>query len=1262
MGYYAIRGDAGGHDNGWPTTPQEALYDSAPAAQTTIQDDTLNVFSFPAFADLPADVSIKGIAVRLDGFKDEAAGSGTLLFRAQLSWDGGTSWTSNKATPLLGLSRYVYILGSPDDTWGRSWTRAELTGATSFQIRVTAYYKAVLDTPTWHLVYVVPVVFYEITTADQTKPIEHVRFTERVTTSIVGYSVRENIAVLDGGSKELGAVFPRTQSLSLAGTALTALYSTAGFNASSARFQRREAIGCMLDIGGGTFFLGDSTLATADGTVYPIDRMQPGLVSLGEVTEEASFGDGRNISACAVSLVNKLYVNQLPGSSATALTLAEHCYLRSSTGGRLLVWSFVESGDGWNQRVIFDGQVEDLDFEVETVTIRAVQIGTSSHPVPDIFVDSSLFTYEPGSSGVDTGEEVEGNRGKPVPIGLGRFDYGAVKKPADFASGHPFRQNNQSGPPSEDNKTYSQIALFPAMFGIKHPMMPTIHAAKRFRRKNAEVGDLQFTSWPYQNVFLFGSRKSAPELRVMTGPSFGSRRNFRFPGGIDTTDYSTNAGENEMEYATIWTWTDRGLPFVVPLSGAHYGADEAPVQTFAFNHSGAGNMDLLGYPFNRGATWSDGRAVDCYGIFVNAQSPRAQTLFPEMPSYPNARQAIALPVSGPTQFETRTKSYFDGPTVPKTPIFQMIEGTGQGFVETPRNAMDLLKIEDTARLQNMGYMSMRLPLDGPRLGPIRGIRICLLWNSVTTTAVNVYLFARLGPHNNYSILDASIIPDYEFFNRDVNVAFNKAEIEDTGTGFLHCYKIANLTTATFASMWMLPFFDPLDRRPTPMSDLSRRPRTANSPATPYATPKGEWNFTAMDFAGLESKTILEFPWDVMLHVRDLSGGTPIASRYIDLLGIWLEVMFDSPLAKRKVDSNVAGSASIFNAQVTQPQYDVRGRRLPDAVYHYPSLTVEPAFAAETAQTIGETVYVTGKGAQDDADGSITGAANRIIENPADLMSAIIRHYLGAAVFSRRATGSTFGSFTTARTLLGATTYRMAIVVNTQETTQSVADRIGRQSMASILEQIDANGVPIWRMCVDVADPATNDPQRMYRTDGFGFRWDHIAKASFRANLTPIEDLSSNIRLRFGLHLPTGTWSDEKYCTPDVTNFAADASTYRAAMLTTRTAFGVENPLVFDAPDIWDPTVAETLCKYLINKRRLRRVIVEFETYVNAMDLQPCHVIKMADEIGDKVKWPGLSTTSAWSSHQFNVEHVTRRRDPGQMARVFVRAIETHTTP
>jgi hypothetical protein len=83
---------------------------------------------------LPPGATINGFEVRLDARADSTANAPFMC--VELSWNGGATWTAVKTTSALGTSEGTHILGSPTDTWGRTWLVSELTNA-NFRIRLT---------------------------------------------------------------------------------------------------------------------------------------------------------------------------------------------------------------------------------------------------------------------------------------------------------------------------------------------------------------------------------------------------------------------------------------------------------------------------------------------------------------------------------------------------------------------------------------------------------------------------------------------------------------------------------------------------------------------------------------------------------------------------------------------------------------------------------------------------------------------------------------------------------------------------------------------------------------------------------------------------------------------------------------------------------------------------------------------------------------------------------------------------------------------
>ena len=133
-----------GDNNGYELNSSNAHADGGGTAQD-VNSGTNNSSSCTAnskdkhrFYDfninLPGGATVKGIEVRLDAFADSTSSSPRLC--VQLSWDGGTTWTSAKQTATLTASEATYILGGPLDTWGRTWTLTNLSNA-NFRVRVT---------------------------------------------------------------------------------------------------------------------------------------------------------------------------------------------------------------------------------------------------------------------------------------------------------------------------------------------------------------------------------------------------------------------------------------------------------------------------------------------------------------------------------------------------------------------------------------------------------------------------------------------------------------------------------------------------------------------------------------------------------------------------------------------------------------------------------------------------------------------------------------------------------------------------------------------------------------------------------------------------------------------------------------------------------------------------------------------------------------------------------------------------------------------
>jgi hypothetical protein len=138
-----------GDNDGYQTTPGNACTDgggsaldpntgsggAASCGSGAIPDPANDRHRFWGYAtDVPVTASsIAGIRVRADLAVSNNGGTTNLC--AQLSWDGGTSWTALKSIAVAGTGETTYVFGGTTDTWGRTWTTAELD-PTKLRVRI----------------------------------------------------------------------------------------------------------------------------------------------------------------------------------------------------------------------------------------------------------------------------------------------------------------------------------------------------------------------------------------------------------------------------------------------------------------------------------------------------------------------------------------------------------------------------------------------------------------------------------------------------------------------------------------------------------------------------------------------------------------------------------------------------------------------------------------------------------------------------------------------------------------------------------------------------------------------------------------------------------------------------------------------------------------------------------------------------------------------------------------------------------------------
>ncbi len=135
----------GGDNNGFETTTTSAYADDSSHAQddnsgtatgTTCGSTGKDKHQYYNYdISIPSGVTISGIEVRLDAWVNSISGSPDPMMCVELSWDGGTTWTS-AISNTLGTSQTAETFGGSSNTWGRTWSTGDFSNA-NFRMRIT---------------------------------------------------------------------------------------------------------------------------------------------------------------------------------------------------------------------------------------------------------------------------------------------------------------------------------------------------------------------------------------------------------------------------------------------------------------------------------------------------------------------------------------------------------------------------------------------------------------------------------------------------------------------------------------------------------------------------------------------------------------------------------------------------------------------------------------------------------------------------------------------------------------------------------------------------------------------------------------------------------------------------------------------------------------------------------------------------------------------------------------------------------------------
>ncbi len=133
-----------GDNNGFQTNPMNACADDAAFALDTNSGTSTSTSCASTAKDrhlfydynfnIPAGSTVDGVEVRLDAKLDSVSGDPFVC--AEISWNGGATWTVAKTTSTIATMENSYFLGSPADVWGRTWSVSDFSN-TNFRLRIT---------------------------------------------------------------------------------------------------------------------------------------------------------------------------------------------------------------------------------------------------------------------------------------------------------------------------------------------------------------------------------------------------------------------------------------------------------------------------------------------------------------------------------------------------------------------------------------------------------------------------------------------------------------------------------------------------------------------------------------------------------------------------------------------------------------------------------------------------------------------------------------------------------------------------------------------------------------------------------------------------------------------------------------------------------------------------------------------------------------------------------------------------------------------
>jgi hypothetical protein len=304
------------------------------------------------------------------------------------------------------------------------------------------------------------------------------------------------------------------------------------------------------------------------------------------------------------------------------------------------------------------------------------------------------------------------------------------------------------------------------------------------------------------------------------------------------------------------------------------------------------------------------------------------------------------------------------------------------------------------------------------------------------------------------------------------------------------------------------------------------------------------------------------------------------------------------------------------------------------------------------------VFMNLKGWPDYTPKIYTDTDGKLIENPADVIEAILCEYGKSVSRTLQVVTSGYGSFTTARTELNSRIsgdeFRIRARFAGGTSRGKVRENINKICDQTGLSFLDTGVQNKFRLVAWKAVPSGDNYEYRPAAQGglvkFGWK-EHIVPDSFHAGFTPTSDLYNEVYVNWLYDYQKGGFTKLTYV--DANESSPDSSAYEAKCAASQAKYVFVRRLTIDADFIFREQEAEWLRNFTIDARGDEHVKVDFTTYINAIDLLPGQIFEIDSSVDAHVKYPGKASDGSWAGKSIRCESMTAMVDPKDLIHVHI---------